>query len=98
TRTLVGPCWELAVFLLVVGAGATGWLNSALSMRWLTAIGVASYSIYLMQGPVIGFLDARGLPATVTALAAIGAGFAFWFFGEAPFLYGPLRATWIAQF
>lgn len=98
TGTLISPLWELAVFLLVVGAGATDWFSRALSMRWLTVIGVASYSIYLMQGPVIGFLAARGQPAIVTALAGIAAGFAFWLFGERPFLYGPVRAALIAQF
>lgn len=98
TGTLISPFWECSVFLLVVAAGSSGWLGRVLSMKWLTFVGLTSYSIYLLQGPVIGFLDAAHAPAAVCALAAVAAGAAFWFVAERPFLYGGVRTLLVREF
>jgi peptidoglycan/LPS O-acetylase OafA/YrhL len=92
------PVWQAAVFLLVIAAGSHGWLHRALSMKWLTTIGLASYSIYLIHGPVMVFALSRGWNPVVAGLLGIAAGFAFFFVAERPFLKGSLRSNLIAQF
>ena len=67
-------------------------------MKWLTTVGLASYSIYLIHGPVVTFALARGWNPVVAALLGIVAGFAFFFVAERPFLKGPLRSNLVAQF
>jgi peptidoglycan/LPS O-acetylase OafA/YrhL len=92
------PVWQLAVFLLVIAAGPYGWLREALSMKWLTTIGLASYSIYLIHGPIMVFALSKGWNPVIAGLLGIAAGFAFFFVAERPFLKGPLRSNLIAQF
>jgi peptidoglycan/LPS O-acetylase OafA/YrhL len=49
--------WQLIALGFVLAAGSYRWLESLLSWRPLTFIGVASYSIYLFHEPVIGVLE-----------------------------------------
>jgi peptidoglycan/LPS O-acetylase OafA/YrhL len=92
------PAWQAAVFLLVVAAGSSAWLHRLLSMKWLTTIGLASYSIYLVHAPVVAFSHSRGWNPVVAGLLGVAAGFIFFLFAERPFLKGPLRSNLIGQF
>jgi peptidoglycan/LPS O-acetylase OafA/YrhL len=47
------PGWHVVAFALVVAAGREHWLQRALSWRGLSALGVASYSIYLVHEPIV---------------------------------------------
>jgi peptidoglycan/LPS O-acetylase OafA/YrhL len=91
------PGWHFAAFFLVLAAANISLLRSALSPRWLTFLGVASYSIYLMHYPVVIYVGTRlmthnspvGYIATV--LAAVAVGVAFYFAAEQWFTRGPVR-------
>jgi peptidoglycan/LPS O-acetylase OafA/YrhL len=96
--TNVNPAWEAAVFFLVVAAGAVPWFSRVLSMKWLTSIGLVSYSIYLIHAPVIQLAEIRGAKPAVAAIIGIAAGYVFWYVAERPFLDGPLRARLISEF
>jgi exopolysaccharide production protein ExoZ len=92
------PLLEAIVFLFVVGAGSSLWAHRILSMRWLTAIGLASYSIYLIHGPLMTLAESRGINAWVAALIGIGGGFLFFFVAERPFLDARVRDCLVSQF
>ena len=85
------PIWQLCAFALVLAAGSIGVLQRALSTRILAAIGTASYSIYLVHGPVISFFQEHGMAAPLAALCGVAAGCVFWAIAERPFTQGPLR-------
>ncbi|HZZ65816.1 MAG TPA: acyltransferase [Candidatus Baltobacteraceae bacterium] len=75
--------WQIAAFMLVLAGGRLQILRRMLCLRPLVAIGTASYSIYLVHEPVVGWIDqhARLAPAATMALAysaALLAGFMFW--------------------
>jgi peptidoglycan/LPS O-acetylase OafA/YrhL len=97
--TILG--WQVAMFALVVLAGASGLVRGVLSMRALVAAGIASYGIYLVHEPAIIFAapHLHGAFARVLAgVLAVAAGFAFWALAERPFTTGSLRVpllTWI---
>ena len=82
--------WHIAAFGLVIYAGRAVWLQRLLSTRILRAIGVASYSIYLVHEPIVSFFAARATPQTIAvayAAAAGGAllaGAALWWLVERP--------------
>jgi peptidoglycan/LPS O-acetylase OafA/YrhL len=85
--------WQLAMFLIVVAATLRGSrLATALSHRWLEAVGVASYSIYLINHPVFDAAMHVGFPRLAAVALAIGAGFLFWACVERPLLRRPVRA------
>lgn len=98
TGTFVSPLWQIAVFLLVVAGGSSAWLGRVLSMKWMTAIGLTSFSIYLMQEPVIAILQKEGIVPWARVIAAIVAGFLFWSVAERPFVETALRTRLIAAF
>lgn len=77
------PLWHVACFFLVV-AGSTGMLRRLLEWRPLAAIGVASYSIYLVHGPFIEVFVKNGLPRPAAALAGLALGFAAYRLIEKP--------------
>ena len=92
------PLWSVTAFAFVVAAGCSHRLGAFLSFRGITAVGVASYSIYLIHGPVIGFAQSHGVnPVAATALG-VSAGFAFWAVAERPFTQTALRARLVAEF
>jgi peptidoglycan/LPS O-acetylase OafA/YrhL len=90
--------WELSAFTLVVTCGNSRILVAALSSSAMTAIGAASYSIYLVHEPVVAFVgehaDRLGNYAFIVAVAAgLAAGVAFWWCAERPFVNTPLRES-----
>lgn len=92
------PLWYLAAFALLVAAGAVPRIETLLSGRALTFIGLTSYSIYLIHAPVIGWLEMHGVAFVVAGAIAVAAGMAFWFLAERPFVSGPLREKLIFEF
>ncbi len=92
------PLLEVTLFLFVVGAGSSPWADRVLSMKWLAAIGLASYSIYLVHGPLMELSEAHGINPWAAALIGIGGGFLFWFVAERPFVEVKLRDNLVSQF
>jgi peptidoglycan/LPS O-acetylase OafA/YrhL len=90
------PALEAMMFLLVVGAGSSLWLNRFLSAKWLTAVGLASYSIYLVHLPVSDLAIRRGVNPILASLFGIAIGFAFWYAAERPFVEPKLRDRLVA--
>ncbi len=88
----ITPIWAAAMFATVVAAGTIKWLDAALSFRGITAIGLASYSIYLIHQPVILFAESRGVRPVVALAIGLAAGFAFWAIAERPFVETSIRA------
>ena len=99
--------WQLTAFCVVVAADRLSIARRALSFRPLAAIGVASYSIYLVHEPLVAFADQRLelLAAQHPALhlsrvetgalafaLALAAGALFYAIAERPFVTGRLRA------
>ena len=82
--------WHLAAFGLVIYAGHAVWLQRILATRMLRAVGIASYSIYLVHEPIVSFFAARATPATIVGAYAAGvglallAGAALWWLVERP--------------
>ncbi len=92
------PFWYLASFAFVVAAGSSAGLSALLSLRVLTVVGYASYSIYLMHEPLIAFAQERGLNPFAAAAIGVAAGFAFWAVAERPFVEGGLRKRLLSEF
>jgi peptidoglycan/LPS O-acetylase OafA/YrhL len=92
------PIWYLAAFAFVIAAGELPWITRLLSVRVLTAVGLASYSIYLIHDPVLTFASERGVNPALAALLSVAAGFAFWWCAERPFVSTWVRARLIAEF
>lgn len=77
------PLWHIAAFCVVLAG--LGVASKALSWAPLAFIGVASYSIYLVHGPILAWMhDKLGLPMIAAALASVVAGIAFWACVEHP--------------
>ncbi len=98
TGFLISPLWELGVFLFTVGAGSTAWFRKALSFRGITAIGLVSYSIYLVFAPIVALALARGIHPIATIALGVAGGFVFWCVAERPFLNTNLRNRMVADF
>jgi peptidoglycan/LPS O-acetylase OafA/YrhL len=94
---VTGIQWDVAMFLLVVASGSTGILRTLLSVPALTAIGVASYSIYLVNEPIAVALNKATVSPWIIAVAAVMAGFAFWAAAERPFTDTKIRTYLIAD-
>jgi peptidoglycan/LPS O-acetylase OafA/YrhL len=92
------PVWYLAAFAFVIAAGELPWMTRLLSIRALTTVGLASYSIYLIHDPVVTFAIERGMQPALAATLAVAAGFAFWWFAERPFVSTSVRTRLIAEF
>jgi peptidoglycan/LPS O-acetylase OafA/YrhL len=87
--------WHFACFFFMLSAGAWAPLRAVLAWRPLTFIGVASYSIYLVQQPIVSFFDENLVgalgPLQASALGcatSVLAGILFWFVIERPFCQG----------
>jgi peptidoglycan/LPS O-acetylase OafA/YrhL len=95
--------WQLAAFLFVVAATENGLLARILRSPPLVALGVASFSIYLVHEPaILGALLLFGPHAGLAAMAvALGAGALLWLGLErplaAPALRRRLRAACVPQ-
>ncbi|HET9095355.1 MAG TPA: hypothetical protein VFN37_01730, partial [Candidatus Baltobacteraceae bacterium] len=95
------PGWQLAAFAFVLLAGRVSALRAMLSRKPLVAVGIASYSIYLVHEPVVTLLQSRlQLPLAQSMLlsygAALAVGFAFWALFERVWTSGPLKARAVA--
>jgi peptidoglycan/LPS O-acetylase OafA/YrhL len=77
------PIWHFALFATVV-AGSQGAWARALGWRPLRAVGLASYSIYLVHAPFLAWLKHHGTPGPLAIAAGLAAGFAFWRWVERP--------------
>jgi len=95
--------WHFTCFFFMLSAGAWAPLRSLLAWRPLAFIGGASYSIYLLQQPIVSFFDENlvgalgALPASALGCAAsVLGGIVFWFAIERPFCHGhPIYARLI---
>jgi peptidoglycan/LPS O-acetylase OafA/YrhL len=89
----------LAAFCFVNATGGSTLLRRVLVLRPFLSLGTASYSIYLVHGPLlwIGGKTAAFLPwpiaYTVSVATALLGGAAFWYVAERPFTRGNLRAA-----
>lgn len=94
------PLLSFAMFAFVVAAGATPWMVRALSIKALTAIGLASYSIYLVHAPIMLLFGPHpgAVAEGVVAAAGVLGGFIFWFLAERPFVEMPIRARLVREF
>jgi peptidoglycan/LPS O-acetylase OafA/YrhL len=95
--------WHFTCFFFLLSAGAWAPLRSFLAWRPLAFVGVASYSIYLVQQPILSFFDENlvgalgALPAcALGSAAAVLGGIMFWFLIERSFCHGsPIYARLI---
>ena len=95
-QTQVG--WQLASFFFVVATGSVRALGRVLSAYPLAAVGLASYSIYLVHEPIIAFLQYYGGFSMIAAAAvAVTIGFLFWRVFERPVAEGDLRDAVVAR-
>jgi peptidoglycan/LPS O-acetylase OafA/YrhL len=92
------PGWQLVAFFGVVSAGLVVPVRTILAQPWCTAIGRASYSIYLVHYPIIAFLDlhlvhvmSSAAAFALSGLAAVLGGFAFFLVVERPLCAGEMR-------
>jgi peptidoglycan/LPS O-acetylase OafA/YrhL len=93
----ITPVWALAMFAVVVAAGAFKPIEAVLSFRGLTTVGFASYSIYLIHQPVILFCEAHGTSPWLALAVSLLAGFAFWAAAERPFVETSVRVTLLKE-
>ena len=100
-QTNVG--WHLAVFFLVIYAGAQPLVQRVLAAEPLRRIGIASYSIYLLHEPIVAATMAALRPryGDVAVAAALGAGlaagFALWAIIERPLTRPETVAAFVKQ-
>jgi peptidoglycan/LPS O-acetylase OafA/YrhL len=85
--------WTLGMFALVVAAEYTSWMRFLLSTPLMTSIGTISYSLYLINLPIIDFVHPLLAPrlglvgaSTAAGVAAVLGGACFFFVAERPFL------------
>lgn len=98
------PCWEMAMFALVVAVGEIGVLGRIFSWRIFAPLAAASYSIYLVHAPLVGTIE-KYLPASVpvgmslviSGACGIAAGLLFSLIAEKPFRRGALRDAMLAR-
>ena len=88
--------WDVAAFAFVVLVSRSKALRSAISARVAIAVGVASYSIYLIHEPVIVISEHFGVPPPVAAAVGVAFGFAFWWLVERTFMSDPVRRPMVA--
>ncbi len=96
------PGWHVVAFALVVTAGREAWLQRLLSWRWLTALGVASYSVYLVHEPIVSatmaaFVPRFGFAASLPLAVAFGlaGGVAMWAVIERPLTQRAVVAAFV---
>lgn len=95
------PGWQVAAFAFVLLAARLRPLRALLSSAPLAAVGVASYSIYLVHEPIVTYMQQHlTLPfaqsMALSYAAALAAGFAFWALFERMWMGGALKARAVA--
>ena len=66
--------WGITAFAFVGLARRVPWLRGALSIRALSSIGVASFSIYLVHEPTVAMLEYLHVPQIVAMILCVAAG------------------------
>ena len=90
--------WDIAAFAFVILVSRSKPIRSAISGRFAIAVGVASYSIYLIHEPVIVISEHFGVPPPVAYALGVAFGFAFWWLVERTFMSDPVRRPMVAYF
>jgi peptidoglycan/LPS O-acetylase OafA/YrhL len=93
----LNPLWYLAAFAFVLTVNGSAGLSRLWAAWPLAALGLASYSIYLVHEPLIALLERGGINPFVAAFAGIAFGFTFWFVAERPFVQTSLRGLLISE-
>jgi peptidoglycan/LPS O-acetylase OafA/YrhL len=84
--------FQVAAFLFVLAVGNYRGTRAVLAWMPLRAIGVASYSIYLMHQPILGILIGRyGWAPAPAVLVMVASCFAFWALFERTVLLARVR-------
>lgn len=84
--------WQVACFALVLAACAEGTLRKVLSIRPIVAVGIASYSIYLMHDPPMAWYGLYGGHSVLVAIVVgVLAGFGFYLVWERWFVEEPSK-------
>lgn len=87
---LGNPVWHLASFFLILAASDRV-LERILTWRPLTWIGICSYSIYLIHGPIVREAILLGTGRIVAPMVALAASIAFYYLVEARVTKRPVR-------
>jgi peptidoglycan/LPS O-acetylase OafA/YrhL len=91
TSFQMDPIAAIAAFCFVWAVPGTA-LQRLLSTPPLRFLGVCSYSIYLIHGPVLAWLQLRhGVPFPLSICAAIAVSVGFWYVVERPLTGPPLK-------
>jgi peptidoglycan/LPS O-acetylase OafA/YrhL len=85
------PLWAFASFALVAAVSTSVPLRRAFAWPPLVAVGVASYSIYLVHAPFMNAFIDMGVAPVSAAIASVALGFAFWFLVERTLCSSPVR-------
>lgn len=84
--------WQLASFFFVATVSSVPALRAILAVRPLVAVGLASYSVYLMHEPVIAWIESNAtVGPIVAAIAAIAIGMSLWVLFERSTTQGDIR-------
>jgi len=90
--------WQISAFLFVLAVGNFAPLRAVMAWMPLRAVGIASYSIYLMHQPILGILMGRFGWAPAPAIAVMGLiCLAFWALFERTVLLTSVRRPLIAK-
>ncbi len=88
--------WHIAAFALVLVVATAPFARAVFGWRPLRALGVASFSIYLVHQPVIALVHAMLGPGAgaIAFVISIAAGAAFWWCCERPLIDSARRRRW----
>jgi peptidoglycan/LPS O-acetylase OafA/YrhL len=89
------PSWQIASFILAVAVASHAGLRRIFSSRPIVAIGIASYSIYLLHEPILCALMWSHIWPVVSAIFALTISVAFWYFVERPLTTRRTRAFFV---
>ena len=98
------PGWHLVAFTLVVAAGHEPWLQRVLSWRWLSSLGIASYSIYLVHEPIVSATMSLLVPRLgfgsslpIAIVFGLSGGLAMWALVERPLTHRSVVAAFVVS-
>jgi peptidoglycan/LPS O-acetylase OafA/YrhL len=93
------PGWRAALpaggTLLCIAAGANAWVNRrVLAARWLVALGLISYPLYLWHWPLLSLATLSAAPATASVRAALVAASVLLAWATYRVVERPIRFQW----
>ncbi|BDE06292.1 hypothetical protein WPS_15680 [Vulcanimicrobium alpinum] len=88
--------WDFAAFAFVVLVSRSPAIRSAISTRAAIAVGVASYSIYLIHEPVVVIAEYLHVPPPLACVVGVAFGFALWWLVERTFTSDRVRRPMVA--